>query len=798
MTKWEMGAPVPGSTARLWLLGSLLAFVTGAWLLRGSAAGLLLTLGSLAAAGWAGAALVHPWLGPRVLYRVRYHAPAASTLSPTAIGQGLGALARHGGAIALVWRRQGGALALFVEVPASVDEALQGMLPQLLPGAKLEAVPHLPPLASPKGFYRCPLSTAGAGGPSDPLDFTNLPDEAVQAGDLELRVHIVAGGGCVLVHDTPGREASQSRLCPILRPFWRCGAAHVSSRLATAGSNTGQSVANPESRAGILGRLLRPQASTTRIPWSMLLFRRYPFWERWPQLHPHSAAKSHIARGPAVVPPISFPSTGSPTTCSLDSEAAYTVPLPSDYAAPAGGKTITLGVATAGGRAIALSLEHPEWSRHFLAVGGASEDRLTTVERMAAQATDLGVGVVLLDPEGSHVRRVAAQLHPATRCRRAWVDMENPAGSLRLNLLSVPPILGRPTPEAAEAAALVCALEDYVPLLGVYLRHLGAGSLGHSGENGILLDWARLLLAIHHRARLAGDGHQRTATPAPDLRTLYEVLASQDTFPALLRDEARRWAAPDVGLRDALDCAGADGDAALAAVQETLETMHKRLSTMSQSDRRLAAVCLRDHLRSSMQHAALTRLWHGPFEAPATILDRIPGPVLLARLPVHRVAATDAAAARQYGAYMIACVIGAALSRVRAGSSGPPVLLVLQEANSWFPDHLLAPYMDTLGRAGIAILRTEARLGADGERLLADYGTHWLFSLHPADVGFASTYLRVLGLDADLPVTALPRGVALVRVPSPGGAVAATAYAGGHHIPVAEQLEPITGLEVTA
>ncbi len=405
------------------------------------------------------------------------------------------------------------------------------------------------------------------------------------------------------------------------------------------------------------------------------------------------------------------------------------------------------------------------------------------------QVVGLGGGLLYLDPSDDGARRVAAQLPLASRYRRGWIDMENPVGSIRLNLLSVPPVEGRSNSAASEAAALVSALEDQVPLLDAYLVELGVSSWINREGSNLLLDWACVLLLAHHRARIVGDQQQISQTPAPDLQTLYELLLSQpDVLPNFVTQEEAEWALPAPALAAQLSLAGADGEEARRVAQKTLTAIDDRLDHMGVAYRGLLAASLMNQLRPALYHPSLSRLWRGPFTAPAELLGRNPGPVLLAHLPLRLSGETSVSSSTAcwYGSYIVACMVAAARWRLRSGqsSSATPLLLVLQDASVWLTGNMLMRHLDELGRAGISLLATATELpdAEVGAWLLDSTGTWWVHSLNAVDAQVVSKRLRNLGVRADLSLSNLPSGVAVLKFPTQQGPIVATVYTGKSYV----------------
>ena len=420
----------------MWIVTAIVMMLLAVDLKAGSVS-LLLGMGSITLLGYVGTRLIAPWLGERTRYRVRYHAASGDDLSATSVARGLIALAGEGSAVALVWRREQDRLALFLEASRALDEIVRGMLPRLLPNASIEAVPPLPALTQVRGLFTWSSKAVGAYGTADPFNFDNLLSGEVLIDDFEVRVHLVSGGARVLVQGTPSPQAREAGVRPFLAIVRKC----------------------------------LPRGGTSGL---VRLLSRYPFFDPLPQ------------RAKAGVVTMHFPRTDLPTTARLDSLATSVIPLPDDYISPEGGSSLIVGISTSDGRPAGLPIpdnkacrtsepeDAPAWAQHFLAIGQPEADRSATVRMLLDQVIGTGGGLVYLDSHGSHARQIASQLPASTIARRTWVDLENPAGSLRLNLLSVPPIAGLENPAAAEAEALVCALEDVLPLLSAYLEHLGA------------------------------------------------------------------------------------------------------------------------------------------------------------------------------------------------------------------------------------------------------------------------------------------------------------------------------------
>jgi hypothetical protein len=414
----------------------------------------------------------------------------------------------------------------------------------------------------------------------------------------------------------------------------------------------------------------------------------------------------------------------------------------------------------------------PEWGGHLAVLGVDPSARWTTVCSLISQALDAGIGVLHLDSTGESGRELAAHLAIAGRVPILWNDLENPGGSVRLNLLAA-----QPPPDdggsAAIAATLLLALEVHLPMLGEYLRLLGVPVA--LGRGNLVLDWAHVLVLRHYRTLLAGIG---PPAPLPDLPLLYAALATPEVLPGLLRDEERAWFLPDPALEHALAVAGAVGKHGRARAQATLAALSARRMAEPPSMLRLQAATLRTRLAPALEHTALCHLWQGATQAPAAIFDRTPGPLLLTRLPTRKGPAADAAAARWYGYYLLAVVIAVARARVRGSRAGPPFLVVLDDVSVWDEWGFLPAALDVLGQAGIAVLIVSSRLPAtaDPTRWLHCAGTWWINSLDAADVTPIRDLLQARGVTADLPLGALPPGVSVVTANTAQGSITATVY----------------------
>jgi hypothetical protein len=704
-------------------VAGLLSLIGGGLWLHGSPVGFALLLGGLAAGAGVGAALLDPWLGPRLQYRVHYHTLSWSSEAGATLGMGLDTLTRATKrGLVLIWRRQAGHLTLTVDIPAGSAGALERLLGHLLPELVLEPVPPqtLHPVLP---IARWPLRAAGQGGVADPCDATAWLDSDSGNEDLEVRIHLVAGGGVVIRLGLPAAAARAAGLQLLWSPLW--------SRL---------------------GRYERT-------------FRCCLLVESWPG---------------TGAPIFRLPPTGMPGTERLDTHTSLHIPLPPSYSFPASANTaLVLGVATSDGRPLGLPVGEtqpgqPQWGRHFAVLGADPSARRTTVSTLIIQALQAGIGVLHLDSMGESGRELAAHPAIAGRVPILWGDLENPGGSLHLNLLAAQ-VPNEACDPATLATTLLLALEVHLPVLGEYLRLLGVPGERSAGDGNLVLDWARVLVLRHYRTRLSGI---IPPAPLPDLPLLYAALAAPETLPGLLRDEERAWLLPDLALVHALATAGAAGQQARARAQAALAPISARRMADPPSVLRLQAATLRTRLAPALEHTALRHLWQGATQAPAAVFNQTPGPLLLTGLLTHKVSESDAAAARWYGAYLLAVMMAVARARVRGSRAGPSFLVVLDDMRVWGESGLLSVALDVLGQAGIAVLMVSSRLPptADPLRWLHRAGTWWISSLDAADVGPLRDHLQARGVTADLPLAALPPGVSVLTTGTTQDPITATVY----------------------
>ncbi len=468
------------------------------------------------------------------------------------------------------------------------------------------------------------------------------------------------------------------------------------------------------------------------------LLRHYRLWETWPD---------------GDLTALYFPATGGAGTRRLDLHQGMVVPPPSDYCLPEGnGPLLGLGRATANGQLIGVRAEAGVgtlWGGHFLALG-AADATAATVSAVVESARSEGVGVIHFHP---HARSTRIE----EGARLAGVDLDHPGISWHWNLLAVAP---RDPGPAAELRALHTALLDRVPLLGACLIQWGLLAPSNGAGWALLLDGARALLCAHYRRRL--DGTLGT-DDGPNLPTLVALLTDPAALPALVEREIAAWEAAD--LADVLSATGLAGAASAELVRTTLAGMTTRLLTLRAAERRQHAAELTDRLAPMLETPYLRPWWAAPQAALGLLLNDAPPLDLDIYLPLGDPGEPQAVAVRRYGFYLLACLIGVAQERLAAGQTAPPLLLVLTEGAGWWAGSLLRTYAALLAQAGMAALTTCSQLptGPAGAALLDAMATWWVHSLVPADATRVVHRLHTWGVHADLPLTRLPPGIAVLK-----------------------------------
>lgn len=482
------------------------------------------------------------------------------------------------------------------------------------------------------------------------------------------------------------------------------------------------------------------------------LLRHYRLWEPWPD------------DGPPV---LRFPATAGPGTARLDVHQSVAVPLPPTYTLPPGDcPLILLGRATVDGQPVGIRAGDPAtWGRHLLAIG-PEEATTATIAGLLEQAAAQGVGVV----------RIRLPARQAGRDGRGpdgtavqIIDLSQPGISPHWNLLAVPPLGTGPV---AEMNALRMALATRVPLLGACLAQWGL--LAHSSGTGwtLLLDAARAALITHHRRRLLGQEERGTA---PTLPLLQALLTNPTALPALITAECVAWTDPN--LRPVLETAPAAEVELTEYVLKILAGISDRLAGLSTPVRRQRGAELADRLAPVLALPYLHPWWQRPLVAPGATLNG-PAPHLEIYLPPTDLGEHLTIATRRFGFYLLACIIGAAQERQDADRPVAPLLLVLEDGAGWWAGSLLSAYLSCLADAGITVLTTcrELPTGPLRTRLLDNAATWWLHSLTAADAQALIPRLRDWGVTADLPLTRLPPGVAVLKMLASAGPLVTTVY----------------------
>jgi hypothetical protein len=403
----------------------------------------------------------------------------------------------------------------------------------------------------------------------------------------------------------------------------------------------------------------------------------------------------------------------------------------------------------------------PIWTRHFLSLG-ESPHRYHAVEQLAKEALSLNMGVVLLDPAHTLLPRLSLPLSLHTPQPPQWINRSHPRGSLRLNLLAVPPLPGLPAPHN-EVAALRLALTSALPLWDRFLARLGATPWSTTNGDVLLHDLALLALLGHHRARL-GEG----APPLPPTPySLYGQLATLKDLRPLAEDELRAWTNKTLVVQVLDRTPG--GAELLARVRVTLETANCRWDSYPPAVQQEAAGRLADLLRPVLDHPGLLTFWQGANTAPAAYFNAHPAPLTFTHLLTALPTSTDRALAGWYAEYLLLTLIAAGQARREAGVPAHPLLVILDDIGAWWESGLMADHLLPLGEAGIAVAGVGAHLPPppDGPQLLDAFGTWWVHTLHAADVPPVVERLTMLDNPSDLPLTHLPADTALLRTTVP-------------------------------
>jgi hypothetical protein len=335
------------------------------------------------------------------------------------------------------------------------------------------------------------------------------------------------------------------------------------------------------------------------------------------------------------------------------------------------------------------------------------------------------------------------------------IDLDAPGVSLRWNLLAISQVAD---PDNT-AMALRLLLNHHIPLLGAALAQGGLIAPSSGPGWAMLFDAARLLVIHYYRQQLVGESD---SVWSPSIRAVYDLLTDPDGLIALAAHETELWTTDH--FQPGAVSSEATGDPIASLVRPILSDMSTRLTTNDAMRRQIAAgVC--ERLSPLVCHPPLAAWWDEPLTAPGTILNATPGTLIDIRLPSGEEDSTRLAAHR-YGIYLLACLIALAAERLTFGHPHPPILLVLEDGALWWRGSLLPNHLPLLAQAGIAVLTASPHLPADplGSRLLDAIGTWWLHTLDPADAARLEPRLRAWGVPADLALTGLPPGIALLKL----------------------------------
>ena len=338
--------------------------------------------------------------------------------------------------------------------------------------------------------------------------------------------------------------------------------------------------------------------------------------------------------------------------------------------------------------------------------------------------------------------------HSALAKRVAQIDLDNPAGSVRPNMLYVPAPPWLPSVQG-ESLAVSLALQtglsaqmrfleavnvtgmDTGMSLGVGVGLTDAGfadvSAAESGEGTlttapgipIVETWLTVLLLRHHRARLrlaargispptgafgrpepTDDRQSRSSADrplpsCPDLPSLMFVLEQPETLLSLLEREWGAWSDREwIGLIQ--EKGGTDGEEAIRVVRSAMERA-AYVASMDLNDLFLFGAAVRGQLSRLLSHPAMLRILSGPHVSLAELLDN--GIVKMLRVNLsgaYRTVApprtNDDLARKHYGLYLLWSLWAASGQRAalrehrhEAGRThADPVLLTVHGAGSWF------------------------------------------------------------------------------------------------------------------
>ncbi len=416
---------------------------------------------------------------------------------------------------------------------------------------------------------------------------------------------------------------------------------------------------------------------------------------------------------------------------------------------------------------------HPMLAEHLLVAGGSDSWRRDVAGSLVSQALETGMTVVAVDggsptdelPASARkrsrivstdIKRSASAISsatlpcadplspadtrlndPALRAKRvAQVDMDNPGGSVRPNLLYVPAPSWLP-PVQGEALALHLALQIGLPGQVRYLQAVnvtgmdasimdagvsGAGlpQVGHGGPGLAIVEaWITLLLLRHHRARLllasrcipsplekattrdAAMGAGSALPSCPDLPALMLVLEQSETLLSLLRRERAAWG--DRAWVSLLrDKGSTEGEQVLRTAGEALERA-AQIEGVKAGDLFLYGAALRGQIGRVLGHPGMIRMLSGPHVSLSDILQD--GAVRMLRVNLsgaYRTASMpyteDDLARKHYGLYLLWSLWALSRQRIALNEHASarnqgcwttyaqpnPVLLMLHGAGAWF------------------------------------------------------------------------------------------------------------------
>jgi hypothetical protein len=312
--------------------------------------------------------------------------------------------------------------------------------------------------------------------------------------------------------------------------------------------------------------------------------------------------------------------------------------------------------------------------------------------------------------------------------------------------------------------ALHLALTGALPLFDQFLTRLGIAPWSTSSGDVLIHDLALLALLAHHRARL-GEG---APPPPPTPYQLYQQLEPLTDLRPLVAAELRAWTEPTALPRTVLQ-RSPEGTDLHAQIGTELETALCRWDSFPPATQREIAGRLTTLLRPILAHPGLITLWQSADTAPAAYFNGRPAALTLTHLLPPTPTGTDSTLAGWYGEYLLLCLVAAAQARRYGDTPAPALLVLLDDLAGWWDSGLPAPYLSVLGQAGISCAATGTSLPPppDAGEVLDAFGTWWIHSLPPDDVGPVVERLDDLPQAHDLPLTYLPPDLALLRTTVP-------------------------------